>query len=406
MHIIPVDPVNLSFKGKLLSAFSCFSAILLVAWISQLFSLTHTHPMLVASMGASAVIVFIIPNSPLAQPWPLVGGQLVSTVVGVVCAQFISDTALAPAYAVGGSVLFMLLLRCLHPPGAATALAPVLSGDPIGSFGYGFVLFPVGLNAAILLLLALVINRWLLRHEYPIKTRQSYIKNNNHDMVELEQLTGISEQDLESALQNTDAFMDISIGDLSKLLTAAQKYSFIRSSNAITCADIMVGNVLTVEYGTEVEEAWKIMQCKNLKALPVIDKSSRVIGIITWQDFFKFIDVDANESFKGKFLAFIRRTPDITTNKPESVGHLMAFPAKVLTENAHIAELIPLMLAQGYRQIPIINDERRLVGMVDQARLIAALYHNVELGALEINSAETAQNIMLSLASGFRQSMP
>ncbi len=111
MNLIPVDPVNLSLKGKLLSVVSCFIVILVTAKLSQQFVLTPAYPMLIASMGASAVIVFIIPNSPLAQPWPLVGGQLVSTVIGVVCAQLISDTAFASAYAVGGSVLAMLLLR-------------------------------------------------------------------------------------------------------------------------------------------------------------------------------------------------------------------------------------------------------------------------------------------------------
>ena len=77
MNLIPVDPVNLSLKGKLLSVVTCFSAILAIAWISQQFALSPSHPILIASMGASAVIVFLIPNSPLAQPWPLVGGQLV-----------------------------------------------------------------------------------------------------------------------------------------------------------------------------------------------------------------------------------------------------------------------------------------------------------------------------------------
>jgi CBS domain-containing membrane protein len=376
MSIIPVDPVNLSLKGKLLSVVSCFIVILVIAWVSQQFALTPAYPMLIASMGASAVILFIIPNSPLAQPWPLVGGQLVSTVIGVACAQLVSDTAFASAYAVGGSVLAMLLLRCLHPPGAASALAPVMSGDPITSLGYGFVLMPVGLNVAIMLALALIINRWLLRHEYPVGIwKPSSRKNSNHGfIVEPARHTGVSEQDVEQALQNRDTFMDVSSGDLSKLLTDVQKNSFKRHSGAITCADIMVKNGLAVEYGTGVEEAWKIMQGERLKALPVIDKSRRVIGIITRHDFFKFINVGANESFPEKFRAFIRRTPDISTNKPESVGHIMASPVTVLPDSAHIAELIPLMSNMDHRQIPIVNTENRLVGMVYQANLIAALY--------------------------------
>jgi CBS domain-containing membrane protein len=374
IHAIPVDPVNLSFKGKLLSVASCFTVILTIAWVSQQFALPTAYPMLIASMGASAVIVFIIPNSPLAQPWPLVGGQLVSTVIGIVCAQFVSDTAFASAFAVGGSVLAMLLLRCLHPPGAASALAPVISGDSIASLGYGFVLLPVGLNIAVMLVLAIVVNRWLLRHEYPTRPRKSY-KNSNHDpIVEPTQQPGISEQDVEQVLQKMDTFMDVSTGDLSRLLSDIQMQSVKRHSTEISCTDIMVGNVLTVEYGTDVEEAWKLMQRENLKALPVIDKSRRVIGIITWHDFFKFINMNTHETFQKRFLAFIRRTPDISTDKPESVGHVMSSPVIVRAENTHIVDLIPLLSNEGCGQIPIVNNEKRLVGMVYQANLIAALH--------------------------------
>jgi hypothetical protein len=85
----------------------------------------------------------------------------------IACAQTFADTALASACAVGGSILVMLFLRCLHPPGAAAALAPIPGGDQIGSLGYSFVLMPLGQNVAIMLVLAIAINRWV-RYEYPI----------------------------------------------------------------------------------------------------------------------------------------------------------------------------------------------------------------------------------------------
>lgn len=390
-RFITIDPVNLSLRGKFISVVSCFSVILLTAWITQEFSSNAAYPIIVASMGASAVILFIIPNSPLAQPWSLVGGQLVSAVIGVACAQVFTHTAFASACAVGGSVLVMLLFRCLHPPGAATALTPIMAGDPITALGYGFVLMPVGLNVAIMLFMAIVINRWVLRYEYPTVPHQTDDKKHQHStLIQPSQRIGISEQDLEQALGKMDMFMDVSTGDLSKLLTDAQMQSFKRYRGNITCADIMVKNILTVEYGTEVEEAWKIMHSEKLKAMPVIDRARRVIGIITWNDFFKFIKVGANETFPEKFRAFIRRTPDVSANKPESVGHIMSASVSVLPENTHIADLIPLMSNQGYRQIPIVNNENRLVGMVYQANLIAALFNEQSLnltGSIAISKA-------------------
>jgi len=375
-RFITVDPVNLSIKGKLLSVVSCFIAILIVAWVTQKSGVSVAYPILVASMGASAVILFIMPGSPLAQPWPLVGGHLVSAIIGITCVQLFADTIVASACASGGSVLAMLLLRCLHPPAAATALTPIIAGDPVNFMNYGFVLMPVGINVAIMLVLAIAINRWVLRYEYPTVPHPADNKKHKHStLVQPAQRTGISEQDLEQALENMDMFMDVSTEDLSRLLTYAQMQSFKRYRGSITCADIMVKNVLTVEYGTEVEEAWKIMQSEKLKAMPVIDRARRVIGIITWNDFFKFITVEANETFQEKFRVFIRRTPEVSTAKPESVGHIMTSSVSVLPENTHIVDLIPLMSNQGYRQIPIVNSENRLVGMVYQANLIAALYN-------------------------------
>ena len=88
------DPVQLSIKQKCLSALACFCAILLTGWITRL-TLDGQSPVLVASMGASAVILFAIPNSPLAQPWPFLGGQLLSAAIGVGASYYISDTVWA-----------------------------------------------------------------------------------------------------------------------------------------------------------------------------------------------------------------------------------------------------------------------------------------------------------------------
>ncbi len=365
IRFIIVDPVNLSLKGKLLSVISGFSAILIMALITQKLSIDSAYPIIVASMGASAVILFIMPSSPLAQPWPFFGGQLVSAVIGVASAHWFTDIAIASACAVGGSISVMLLFRCLHPPGAATAIVPILAGTPLD---YSFVLIPVGLNAAIMLVMAIVINRWVLRYEYPI------VPGNKNTLVKSTQQTGISDQDLKSALKNMDMFMDVSAGDLRKLLTDAEARSFKRFKGNITCADIMVRDVPAVEYGTEVEDAWEIMHKQKLKAIPVIDRARRVIGIITWHDFFKFINLSVYETFQDKFRAFIRRTPNISTDKPESVGHMMTTSVIVLPESTHIVDLVPLMSTHGHRQIPIVNSENRLVGMVYQANLIAALY--------------------------------
>lgn len=140
-------------------------------------------------MCTSAVIVFIIPNSPLAQPWSFVGSHLISTSWGIACTQLLPGKIYATAFAVSISVLAMFLLRCLHPPGAAAALAPVMAGEIVASMGYQYVLIPVGLNVAVMLLMSLLLNRWLLQHTYPTKSsltdKKSASPDNQNKMVSI-----------------------------------------------------------------------------------------------------------------------------------------------------------------------------------------------------------------------------
>ncbi len=375
LKYLAVDPVSFSLKAKLLSLIACFCSIFFIALMTKIIAPWPSYPMIVASMGASAIILFFIPGSPLAQPWPIIGGQMVSAIVGVYCALNITEPSTAAASAVGGSILMMLLMRCLHPPAAATSLTPIMAGTSITSLGYSFVLVPVAVNVVIMLILAIIINRWVLARDYPSPLPVKKKLNQQHAVIPPSHQIGFSEQDLALALSNSDVFIDMTHAELSQLLTQVEKHAFKRLKGQLLCADIMIKELITVEYGTDVEEAWQIMQQHNLKAIPVIDKANRVIGIVTWNDFFKFISLSSYDSFQDKFRAFIRRTPDVTSNKPESIGHIMTKSVITLPEDTHIVELVPLMSTTGLRQIPIINEERRLVGMIYQSHLIAALYN-------------------------------
>ena len=370
-----IDPVNLSIKAKLLSMLACFCSIFFIALITKILSPWPGYPMIVASMGASAIILFFIPSSPLAQPWPFVGGQLISAFIGMACALNISETSTAAATAVGGCILAMLILCCLHPPAAATSLTPIMTGTSLTSLEYSFVIVPVAVNVLTMLFLVIIINRWVMGRNYPSPIPVKKEKSQRHTVVEPSHHVGFSEQDLNLALAKNDVFIDMTHTALSKLLTQVEMNTFQRIKGTILCSDIMIRDVIAVEFGTEVEQAWEIMRTNKLKAMPVIDNARRVIGILTWNDFFKCIDLSAYDSFQNKFRDFIRRTENVTASKPEAVGLIMTTSVISLPETTHVADLIPMMSIHGYRQIPIINSENRLTGMVYQANLIAALYN-------------------------------
>ncbi len=122
---------------------------------------------LVASMGASAVLLFAVPHGTLSQPWPVVGGHLVSALIGVAVAKFVPQMALAAPLAVALAIGAMHYLRCIHPPGGATALSAVVGGEAVHQLGFMYVLTPVMLNTLVILLVALVFNYPLRWRRYP-----------------------------------------------------------------------------------------------------------------------------------------------------------------------------------------------------------------------------------------------
>ena len=124
--------------------------------------------MLIGSFGASAVLVFGAPQSPLAQPRNLLGGHLLSAAVGVCCFQLFGHHQwFAAAMAVSTAIALMHLSGTMHPPGGATALIAVIGGDAITSLGFSYIVLPVGLGALILLVVGLLVNNLPKNRRYP-----------------------------------------------------------------------------------------------------------------------------------------------------------------------------------------------------------------------------------------------
>ncbi|MDD2761491.1 MAG: HPP family protein [Methylomonas sp.] len=371
---LAIEPVSLSHKDKAIAALAGFSAILLTCVLTRSYA-AEQSAILVASMGASAAILFATPASPLAQPWPFAGGQLISAILGVTSAAYIDDLPLAAGIAAGSAILAMLLMRCLHPPGAATALAPVLSGSLPSSPNVDFVLMPVGINIALMLMLAYLINRLILRRDYP--ARSAVTHPGARQPPSIVNLTDIDPNDVEQITRNLNHFLDVGNNELLQLFARLQLLSFQKRIGNLSCKDIMQQDIVTVEYGTEIEIAWNLMYEGNLKALPVLDKSRRVIGIVTRYDFFKNLKLTPYVSFQDKWLSFIKRTPDIHTDKPEFIGHIMTRKVKTLRGDSDIAELFPLILDEGHHRIPIVDEDDRFVGMAFHNHLLSAAFKRI-----------------------------
>ena len=124
--------------------------------------------MVIGSFGASAVLIYGAIKSPLAQPRNLIGGHVISAIIGVTCYKlFYAHMWLAAALAVATAIAVMHATKTLHPPGGATSLIAVIGSQQIHSLGYMYVFIPAGLGAVIMLFVALIVNNIPKTRSYP-----------------------------------------------------------------------------------------------------------------------------------------------------------------------------------------------------------------------------------------------
>lgn len=190
--------------------------ILAVLWVSHFWLGGHGGVLAIASMGASAVLLFAAPHGALSQPWPVLGGHLASALVGVTCARWLGgEPMLAASLAVALAIAAMYSLRCLHPPGGATALYAVLGGDAVHALGYGYVFSPVLLNVVVLLAVAVAFNYPFAWRRYP----QCWHRRS--DVSEPVEESMIPHSSLVYALSQLDTFVDVSEDDLQRIYKLA-----------------------------------------------------------------------------------------------------------------------------------------------------------------------------------------
>lgn len=159
--------VTLSWQEIGISALAAGLTIALNAWVSHALLPVDYQIFLAASMGASTILVITLHQSPLSQPWAVIGGHLVGALCGLLANAVLAEAILACLLAMSLTVILQLSLRCLHAPGGGTALLPILGGAAIQAEGFGFI-GVVLLNSALLIGVGLVLNNRLPGRHYPI----------------------------------------------------------------------------------------------------------------------------------------------------------------------------------------------------------------------------------------------
>ncbi|MGD8592401.1 MAG: HPP family protein [Gammaproteobacteria bacterium] len=205
-----------STAEKLVATIGGVLGIILIAYISFHVTGASGAALIVPSMGASAVLVFAVPHGKLSQPWPLIGGNLVSAVIGVSCYKLIPDPFLAAGLAVGLAIGSMHLLSCIHPPGGATALAAVIGGPAINDLGYGYVISPILLNVTIIFLAAILFNSVFPWRRYPAAAMMRF--TDQRPVSEAGGASVVDKHSIELALADMDLVMDVTTEDLQRVI--------------------------------------------------------------------------------------------------------------------------------------------------------------------------------------------
>ena len=388
-HLLTDDAPTLSRPERRRASLGALLSVALSVVVLPL--VPGSHDWLMAPVGASVVILFALSHSPLAQPWPVLGSYLIATLTGLACVALVPHAGWAAALAVGLTVWLMARLHCLHPPGGALALLIVHEhhGQHVG---IPHTLAMVALNVGLLLLGAVLIHRVLWGRPYPYRAPadSAPARHRTRDASPL-QRGGLDHDDLAYAVKQLDGFVDVQENELITLYNLAVSHAFERHLG-LHCGDIMSRDVVTVTFATELEEAWQLLRRHKVKALPVVDKFQRLIGILTVADFLRQMDDTRTAGLAASLQVLLRRTPGPNSNKAEVVGQIMSPHVITATPETPVATLVRQLSDKGLHRVPIIDARRQVLGMVTQSDLIAALYKHIALSACAPPSSPAAPN--------------
>jgi CBS domain-containing membrane protein len=275
-----------SHREKLISGLGGFIGILLILVITRQFVEAGDAGLIVASLGASAVLLFAVPHGPLSQPWALGCGHLVSALIGVSCYLLIPDLYIAAAAAVGLAITAMYYLRCIHPPGGATALTAVVAGSGVHSLGYLYLVTPVLINVAVIFTVAIVFNYLFPWRRYPMAMMPHSRKATARDKPVKEDL---SREDLEYAMQQMNLYVDVSHEDLEQIYQLARN----RINGQLSVNQIKLGHYYSNgEYGSNWSVRQVVDESNNLRPgrdqiiyKVIAGKGRRCCGTISREEF-------------------------------------------------------------------------------------------------------------------------
>ncbi len=324
---------------------------------------------LVAPFGASSVLLFAVPNSPLAQPWSAIVGNTVAALVGVAVCMLVEDAALRIALAVGLAITATILCRAVHPPAGAVAMTAAMSPEAIDQMGFWFALAPIAVGTMILVVFAASYARLTGRH-YPFRQFDDPSKHGTADPDPTERL-GLTEEELTGILESYRQSFNLGVEDLARLIGAAELQAATHSTGPLTAGDIMSRNLITVRPETGLAKVADLFKRHRFKSLPVVGPNAKFLGIIFQIHLISQARDDALRLNRGFSSAF-KRLLDRERDNSVQAGDIMMVAGPRATPNTPIGALLPLMADGEVDAVPVL-EQGCVTGIVTRTDLISAL---------------------------------
>ena len=323
---------------------------------------------LIAPFGATSVLIFAVPNSPLAQPWSAVVGNASAAFVGVLACMLVPDAALRIALAVGLSVALMIPLRAVHPPAGAVAMTAAMNPDATLQLGFGFVLAPVLAGTLILVAIAMIYARATGRR-YPFRQFDDPGPHGTADPAPIERL-GLSRDELSDILQRYRQSLNLGVEDLARLIGAAELQAASHRTGPLTASDIMSRDLVTVAPDTRLREVARIFRQHDFTSLPVVEAGDIFRGVIFQIHLIRRAQEDAFRH-DHRLIAAMARLLEERADQPTRADEIMQTDPPTAAPGTPLGALLP-MLASGHCDAVPVLDGPRIIGIVTQTDLIAA----------------------------------
>ncbi|GGA22946.1 hypothetical protein GCM10011326_39290 [Salipiger profundus] len=324
---------------------------------------------LVAPFGATSVLLFAVPNSPLAQPWSAIVGNMVAALVAVAVCMLVDEPLLRVALSVGMAICVTMMLRALHPPAGAVAMTAALSPGVTDALGFWFAIVPIGLGTLALVLVAMVYAR-LTGRRYPFRHFEESAGRGTGAVSPSERI-GLSEAELSEILDRYRHSFNLGVEDLARLIGAAEMQAASHETGPMTASQIMSRELVLVSPETDLVQVADLFRRHKFTSLPVVGPDNRFLGIIFQIHLITRAREDALRLDRG-FVPAFRRLLDGGRDRAVQAAEIMSVAGPRATTNTPVSALLPMMADGDIDAVPVI-EHGIITGIVTRTDLISAL---------------------------------